>query len=95
MPSKYEGHPISLVEAMFAQTPIIASDLPVFHEVLGNAAQYASQDISEWKQAMIKYVRAPKETKQRTEIAYSRANDLFHPKVISEEYKQVYDRILK
>ena len=40
-PSWYEGFGISAVEAMAAGTALIASDLPVMHEVAGDAAWYA------------------------------------------------------
>lgn len=40
-PSWYEGFGISAVEAMTAGVPLIASDLPVMHEVAGDAAWYA------------------------------------------------------
>ncbi len=40
MPSLAEGFGIPLIEAMAAGAPVICSDIPVFHEVAGDAALY-------------------------------------------------------
>lgn len=39
-PSMYEGFGIPLLEGMQVGVPLIASDIPVFHEVCGNCATY-------------------------------------------------------
>ncbi len=43
-PSRLEGFGLPLIEAMAAGTPVLASDIPVFREVGGDAAQYFSPD---------------------------------------------------
>lgn len=40
VPSLYEGFGMQLLEAMEVGAPVVASDIPVFHEVAGNAALY-------------------------------------------------------
>jgi glycosyltransferase involved in cell wall biosynthesis len=40
LPSKYEGFGIPLLEAMACETPIVASDIPAFREVAGEAALF-------------------------------------------------------
>ena len=40
LPSHYEGFGMTLLESMSYQTLVIASDIPIFHEVCGDAAQY-------------------------------------------------------
>jgi alpha-1,3-rhamnosyl/mannosyltransferase len=44
LPSLYEGFGLPAVEAMAAGAPLVLSDLPVFHEVAGDAALYAAAD---------------------------------------------------
>lgn len=44
MPSHYEGFGMPLLEAMDYGVPVLASDIPVFHEVAGDAARYFDKD---------------------------------------------------
>lgn len=44
MPSRYEGFGMPLLEAMAGETPTIASDIPVFHEICGDASLFFSPD---------------------------------------------------
>jgi glycosyltransferase involved in cell wall biosynthesis len=44
LPSFYEGFGLPVVEALGAGAPLVLSDIPVFHEVAGDAALYAPPD---------------------------------------------------
>jgi glycosyltransferase involved in cell wall biosynthesis len=53
VPSIAEGFGLPILEAAAAGAPVIASDLPVFHEVAGDAAVYArASDPRAWANAL-------------------------------------------
>lgn len=56
-PSHVEGYGIPLVEALALGTPVIASDLEVFHEIAGDIPEYLSpDDVSGWRSVIEDYM---------------------------------------
>ena len=54
-PSLYEGFGLPLLEAMAVGCPVVCSDLPVFREVAGAAAEYApTNDAAAWVEALLR-----------------------------------------
>ena len=52
-PSLHEGFGMPLLEAMAQETAVVCSDIPVFHEVAGDAARYVlPDDVDGWVQAL-------------------------------------------
>src|SRR6266516_428622 len=50
LPSEREGFGLPVIEAMACGTPVVASDLPVLHEVGGEAASYCPvADVNTWR----------------------------------------------
>jgi glycosyltransferase involved in cell wall biosynthesis len=57
-PSFIEGFGIPLIEALMFGVPVIASDLPVFHEIAGGIPEYLSPlDGEGWKHAIMDYAQ--------------------------------------
>lgn len=59
-PSFAEGYGLPLVEALMLGTPVVASDLPVFHEIAGDVPDFLSPiDGLGWSSAVLNYCGAP------------------------------------
>jgi glycosyltransferase involved in cell wall biosynthesis len=64
-PSLAEGYGLPLVEALRLGTPVIASDLPVFHEVSGGVADYLDPlDGPGWRTAILDYATDPSKRRE-------------------------------
>ncbi|HEX6201801.1 MAG TPA: glycosyltransferase family 1 protein [Thermoanaerobaculia bacterium] len=60
LPSWYEGFGLPVVEAMALGAPVLLSDVPVFHEVAGDAALYAPPgDPAAWSAALARLFADP------------------------------------
>jgi len=56
-PSFVEGYGLPLVEAMRLRVPVIASDLPVFRELAGEAPEYLDPiDGPAWRKTILDYI---------------------------------------
>lgn len=91
MPSQYEGMGIAVVEAMIAKKPIIASDIPVFHEILDGTAWYVEPyNHKGWARNILRLSRESDDSNRRGEKAKERAKRLFSPNSIAKQYSRLY-----
>ena len=90
-PSTHEGFGLPVLEAMSAGCPVILSDIPVFHEVAGDAALYFS-DADDFRQAL-SHLNDPDRRGGLVERAIRRA-ELFTWGKCALETAEVYRRVV-
>lgn len=68
LPSLAEGYGLPLAEALTQGTPVLCSDIPVFHEVGGDIPDYlAPTDGAAWRAAVLDYVQ-PRSAKREAQL---------------------------
>jgi glycosyltransferase involved in cell wall biosynthesis len=81
-PSLYEGFGMPALEAAAAGTPVIASSIPVFHELLEDSPVYVDpKEPNEIAQAMISIINGVNEASERIEIGKKLARQYTWEKV--------------
>lgn len=77
MPSFVEGFGLPVIEALAVDTPVIASDIPVFRELVGNHAELLDPlDGPSWRRAILDYAKVGS---ARREAALTRARNYTQP----------------
>ena len=97
MPSRTEGLGVTLIEAMALETPICASDLNVFKEMVSDkeSANLFCVGVPEsLAQVATKVLSNTEETKKMTRSAQRRYGDKFTRNAMVETYKKLYRSIL-
>ena len=86
MPSFVEGFGMPVTEALSVDTPVIASDIPVFREIVGKAAELIDPlDGPSWTRAVVDY--AQKDSPRRA-AALERARS-YDPPQWSDHFREV------
>jgi glycosyltransferase involved in cell wall biosynthesis len=92
--SRAEGFCVAAVEAMAAGLPVLVSDIPVFHEVLGDAAAFADPaDPATFADRLDDVLTAP-DLAERLGDAGTRRAEKFRIERTVREYAAVYDDVL-
>jgi glycosyltransferase involved in cell wall biosynthesis len=89
MPSAAEGFGLPVLEALACHAPVLASDLPVFHEVGGTAVRYAPVgDVAAWTENALEMLQNPERggSAQERGAQANRFSWQRHAEVIAETY---------
>ena len=73
--SRDEGFGIPLVEAMSVGTPVVASDIPIFREIGGDAAVYFDPSSPEDVASAVHMLEDPAELRRRSAAAFDRHSE--------------------
>lgn len=96
-PSHWEGLGLALLEAAAAGVPILASDLPVFHEILPDGAMtHASVgDVPEWARAIDQLLQDPFSAIQLAHAGIDSVSTSFGIERMVKGYAGLYNELLK
>lgn len=93
--SWYEGFCIAAIEAMLSGTPVIASDIKVLREVVGDTGVYADpNDPQEFAHCITNMLEDSKARRQFGEAAQERAKAVFSLDRTASEYVRVYRELM-
>lgn len=96
-PSRFEGHPGALVEAMLSGRPIVASDIPVHRETLEDRHSgllFTTGDVNELADKLVELLRDPTRARKVGERARERSRERFAIDRIAARYEALYREIL-
>lgn len=95
LPSHEEGFGVSLAEAMALSIPPVVSDIPVFHELVGDAGVFVDKDSPRNIASGIEGLRSnPEYARQFSERSRRRIREDFTLGQTANCYERVYEQIL-
>ncbi len=94
MPSRSEGFGLAIVEAAYTKTPIVCSDIDVFHEIFSSeqVSFFKINDVSSLSRAIDNAIF---KGKYLVDMAYDRAVNCFSKNVMAQKYLELYKSLLK
>jgi len=94
MPSSAEGFCVAAVEAMAAGLPVVVSDIPVFHEVVGEPGLFADpNDPTAFADAISDLLRDPERRRTLGQANRDRARNRFSLERTALEYYNIYKQV--
>jgi len=95
IPSHAEGFCVAAVEAMASGLPVVASDIPIFHEVVGDSGLFIDRaDPKNIAEAILELKKDEKEYQKRSQMAKQRAKTEFSLDKCAEAYYDIYKEVL-
>lgn len=94
-PSESEGFGNAAVEAMAAGTPIVANDIPVLREVVGEAGVFVDvNDTESFASSIIRVLNDESIQEKLAGVGQRRAKDRFSLEAAAEEHIKLYSRFI-
>lgn len=95
IPSHAEGFCVAAVEAMATGLPVVASDIPIFHEVVGDSGLFIDQtDPDDIAETVLELRGNETEYQKRSRMAKERATTKFSLDKCAEAYYEIYKEVL-
>ena len=92
--SRYEPFGLALAEAAFSHCAVVANDLPVFHELWGDAACYfRHNDPKDLEYVLAELSGSPELRQHFAALAYNTACERFTADLMVENYVNVYETV--
>jgi glycosyltransferase involved in cell wall biosynthesis len=93
-PSHYEGFGVAVAEAMAARCPVVVNDIPVLHEIVGDAGIYVdANDTAAFAAALETLYCDDKEQQRLGRLASERVDRKFSIKNTAENYAETYRQL--
>lgn len=95
LPSHAEGFCVSLAEAMALGLPVVVSDIPVFHEVAGDAGVFVDKDSPDAIASGVEQLQSnPEYARELSGRAKRRVRENFTLSQTAQRYDSVYREII-
>jgi glycosyltransferase involved in cell wall biosynthesis len=92
--SRYEPFGLAPLEAAFSRCALVMNDLPVFHELWGDAAYYFKRNDPDDLARRIRELSEDSELRREmAQRAYDRANRLFTAEKMVDQYESLYHSV--
>jgi glycosyltransferase involved in cell wall biosynthesis len=94
--SRYEPFGLAPVEAALSRCAIVANDLPIFHELWGDAALFFRRNDTQALETVLQQLTGdPNLRSEYGDRAYQRARERFDAERMVMEYEGLYQELLK
>ena len=92
-PSRWEGFGLATAECMAASVPVVASDIPAFREVVGDAGVLVeSESPAMFADAVLSLIDNPEYHDDLAQRGYDRVREQFGIDQVAEQYASVFRR---